>query len=223
MKTALVVGICLAIGLSPSILHDAIAAPQSGSGTSLSNSEISDLKNMLNRDQRELRDFQGLIRDLESAAKESSGARRQKTIDKLQEAMAREIIQAEENLNKDYFLRIHGEVSKRDASSSVPQGTSAVFTPEHQRLTYMQSIYRVCSRGTRRAVNKESQGVENYLQKVKDFAVLMQTDIQRIKNRLEQCHGEQLAGGIALAERFLEHRIWLGSGGCFFVRTSHPQ
>lgn len=194
MKALVVIGICLTIGLAPSILHDVIASPQGGSGATMSRSEISDLKKTVERDQRELRDFQGLIRDLESAARESSSARRQKTIDKLQEAMGREIIQAEQNLNKDYFLRVHGETSKRDASASVPQGTSAVFTPEHQRLTYMQSLYRVCSTGSRRAVNKEPNGVENYIQKVKDFAVLMQTDIQRSKTVLNSATGESAQG-----------------------------
>jgi hypothetical protein len=193
MKAIIIAGICLIIGMTSSILPDPTAA-QNQSGATLSRAEISDLKSMLSRDQRELRDFQGLIRDLESAANESNGARRQKTIDKLQDAMAREIIQAEENLNKEYFLRVHGEVKKRELKNKNPQGSSAVFSPEHQRLTHMQSIYRVCSRGTRRAVNKEPQGMENYLRKVKDFAVLMQTDIQKTKTVLNAATGENSQG-----------------------------
>ena len=189
MRFAWLISICLSIVLISSILPDACAA-----NTSLSNSEIRELKSMLDRDKRELRDFQGLIRDLESAANESNGARRQKTIDKLQDAMVREIIQAEENLSKDYYLRVHGDVKKTDRSESKTQGTSAVFSPEHQRLTHMQSLYRVSSRGTRRAVNKEPQGMENYLQKVKDFAILMQTDIQKTKSVLNAATGNSGQG-----------------------------
>jgi hypothetical protein len=193
MKMTIIAAICVVIGLTSSILPDAALAQGQPDGR-LSSSEISELKSMLSRDQRELRDFQGLIRDLESAANESNGARRQKTIDKLQDAMAREIIQAEEKLNKEYFLRVHGEVKKRELKDKNPQGTSAVFSPDHQRLTHMQSIYRVCSRGARRAVNKETQGMDNYLRKVKDFALLMQTDIQKTKTVLNSAEGNSSQG-----------------------------
>lgn len=169
----------LSLLLIPGNLRDVCAEPQALGSVSMASSEVAKIKRTIERDEKELREFQKSIRELESAARQSSSAKRQKVIDNLHSAMGREIVQLEEKIGETYFLRQHGEVQKRSGSRDErPTGSAAVYTPDHQRLTHMQGIFRVCQRGQRKAVNKEGTGLDDYLQKVKTFASLMQGDLQ---------------------------------------------
>ena len=160
-------------------LPDAAAAPQSLGSVSMAGAEVSKIKRAIDGDEKELKEFQKLIRDLKGTVNQSNSAKRQKVINDLHSAMGREIIQLEEKIGETYFLRQHGEVQeRRDGRDERPTGSAAVFTPDHQRLTHMQGVYRVCSRGQRKAVNKEGTGLNDYLEKVNTFASLMQGDLQ---------------------------------------------
>jgi len=169
----------LSILLLTGILPGAQATPQALGSVTMASSEVVKIKRTIDRDTKELQEFRKLIRDLESTANESSSARRQTIVNDLHGAMGREIVQLEEKIGEEYFLRTHGEVQKRrDDRSDRPTGSAAVFTPAHPRLTHMQGLYRVCSRGQRKAVNKEGTGLTDYLEKVNSFALLMEGDLQ---------------------------------------------
>jgi hypothetical protein len=170
-----VLSIFLATGNPP----DACAGPQALGSVAMASSEVAKIKRIIDRDEKELQDFRRLVRNLEGTVNQSSSAKRQQVIDDLHNSMGREIVQLEEKIGESYFLRQHGEVKeRRDGRDERPTGSAAVFTPDHQRLTHMQGIYRVCSTGQRRAVNKEGTGLSDYLEKVKTFASLMQGDLQ---------------------------------------------
>ncbi|UCH83780.1 MAG: hypothetical protein JSW50_15240 [Candidatus Latescibacterota bacterium] len=171
--------VALSILVAFGILPDAHATPQALGSVTMASSEVAKIKRTIDRDTKELKEFRKLIKNLESTARESSSARRQKIITDLHNAMGREIVQLEKKIGEEYFLRTHGEVQKRrDGRTERPTGSAAVFTPAHQRLTHMQGIYRVCSRGQRKAVNKEGSGLTDYLEKVNTFALLMEGDLQ---------------------------------------------
>jgi hypothetical protein len=177
-RTLLVLGV-LSLILIPDKAPDVRATPQAMGAVSMASSEITKIKRTIDRDEKELREFQKLVRQLETTANQSNGARRQQVIDELQSTMVREILQLEEKMGETYFLRTHGEVKeRRDDRDERPTGSAAVFTPDHQRLTHMQGLYRVCSRGQRAAVNKDGTGLNDYLEKVNTFASLMQGDLQ---------------------------------------------
>jgi len=169
----------LSILLTPGNLPDATAGPQALGGVTMASSEVAKIKRIIDRDEKELREFRKLIRELEGTTNQSSSAKRQQVINGLHDAMGREIVQLEEKIGETYFLRQHAEVQKRrDDRSERPTGSAAVFTPDHQRLTHMQGLYRVCQRGQRKAVNKEGNGLSDYIDKVNTFASLMQGDLQ---------------------------------------------
>ena len=179
MIRILLVMCSLSFFLMPGYLPDAAAEPQALGSVTMASSEVAKIKRTIDRDEKELKEFQKLIRNLQGTANQSSSATRQKVIDNLHNAMGREIIQLEEKIGESYYLRQHGEVQKRsDGRDERPTGSAAVFTPDHQRLTHMQGLYRVCSRGQRKAVNKEGTGLNDYLEKVNTFASLMQGDLQ---------------------------------------------
>jgi hypothetical protein len=182
----------LSFFLMPGYLPDAAADPQALGSVAMASSEVAKIKRTIDRDEKELQEFQKLIRDLQGTVNQSSSATRQKVIDDLHSAMGREIVQLEEKIGETYFLRQHGEAQKRsDDRDERPTGSAAVFTPDHQRLTHMQGLYRVCSRGQPKAVNKEGTGLNDYLDKVNTFASMMQGDLQSTRALLPSQTAEE--------------------------------
>jgi hypothetical protein len=182
----------LLILLIPGNLPDAAAEPQALGGVTMASSEVAKIKRTIDRDEKELREFKKLIRELEGTVNQSSSAKRQKVINDLHNAMGREIVQLEQKLGETYFMRVHGDVqNRRDDRTERPTGSAAVFTPDHQRLTHMQGIYRVCQRGQRNAINKTGTGLEDYISKVNTFASLMQGDLQSTRALLPSDSAEK--------------------------------
>ena len=168
---------------------DAQSAPQSTNSVKMSATEIAELKREIQQGERELKEFRSLVNDLKAASVESSNAGRRSIIDQLQKAMVTEIKQVEKRIGKDYFLRQHGEVKTRNLSESNPQGSAAVYSPHHQRLSRMQGIYIVCSRAANPAINKHQNGLPAYTQKAEEFVTLMEQELGAMRSDFA-VHGE---------------------------------
>ncbi len=167
-------------------------------GTPLKAMDIRSLDLELQRDETALRDFRNLIGRLESAAKKSNNTDRRRAVENLRNAMADKILQAEDYLGQEHTLRRHGqevtvattsEVEETTASGKIPQtgrkiryqGPADLYNAFY-RLVRMQEIFTSCRTLEEHAIAKSTESLQRYLNLTTEFANLMETDVQEIRD-----------------------------------------
>ena len=171
-------------------------------GTPLKRMDVQTLQIELERAERDLRDFEDYIGGLESASKKSSNSDRRRSVDRLREAMVNWILKVEDELGQEHTIRMHGqevtqtttkEIEKTTSSGRLPQtgrkiryqGPADLYNAFY-RLTRMQEIFISCRTIEEHAIAKETQALDRYHRLVSEFKMLMDTQIQEIRDLIPE-------------------------------------
>lgn len=155
--------------------------------------ETERLREGIEKHENELRDFYELVERLEQVSQESSNAGRQRVINMLQESMGRIILDLEDRVGRIHVIQQHGKEprsteERKEVGSNTMPGTAKKYQQSYKtggtggkpwlaRLTQMQGIYRVCSTAREPAISKHERALPYYMEKVKEFAMLMELNI----------------------------------------------
>ena len=171
-------------------------------GTPLKGMDVKTLQIELERAERDLRDFGGYIGGLESASKKSSNSDRRRAVERLRVGMGDWILKVEDELGQEHTIRMHGkevtqtttkEMEKTTSSGRLPQtgrkiryqGPADLYNAFY-RLTRMQEIFTSCRTIEEHAIAKETQALDRYHRLVSEFKMLMDAQIQEIRNLIPE-------------------------------------
>jgi hypothetical protein len=185
----------------------AISSPQNTVFDHMSDDEF---VRALERNERNLDRFRDLVAELKDAAEQSSNAKRQRVIGELQGAMVEEILRVEGVVGEHHVIMQHGE-QPRDPEDRLAVGSTTYpseskkmkedlktggssRSPALYHLARMQSLYRVCSLARSHAIEKHERGLEAYIQKVEDFADLLEAEVTFMRMLLPEEEEEEVGG-----------------------------
>jgi hypothetical protein len=154
--------------------------------------QIAAMKRNLDRNERELSDFQDLLESLAEYVDASSNSDRRGYIEEIQEAMKTEILQMEKLLSGNRDIIQHGEgpveYDGDDDDTSDPAYRSGSMEgsmelgdggrdPELYRLARMQVLFGGCKQIREEAINGTDWATERYQRNAAQFAGLMHAEI----------------------------------------------
>ncbi len=182
----------------------------------MSSEDIQRLQQGIALHEKELKDFYGLIDQLEFVAEQSSNAGRREAINELKESMVRIILDLEKRVGRIHVIQEHGtpprytEDRKEVSGNTLPMTGKAYQNsyrtggtggkPWLARLTQMQGIYRVCKTAREPAISKHERALPYYISKVKEFAMLMELNIWEASAMLPE-DGDKEKPAVKSAER----------------------
>lgn len=155
----------------------------------LTQADIRELQEDLQKADRTLRDYDQLLVDLNKAADKTSKSARKKAIQRIEEIQGRVILALEERLDEEYKVIRHGEeaaqVDTREAEelssgSSPRQKRTVAEKLSHQgvaspgyRLVRMQQIYVSLQQSRQQAIDREPTAFDRYYRLAREFGGLM--------------------------------------------------
>ena len=154
--------------------------------------QIAAMKRNLDRNERELSDFQDMLESLADYVHGSSNSDRRGYIEDIQEAMKTEILQMEKLLGQSRTIIQHGsevrEYDGDDNDTSDPAYSSDRMEgmmelgdggrdPELYRLARMQELFRICKQIREEAINGTDWATDRYQRNAAQFAGLMHAEI----------------------------------------------
>jgi hypothetical protein len=162
----------------------------------LSPREIRDLEREIQHKERQLGDFESLMRKLKSAGRQTSHSPARSAVDETEKLMAEVILYEERKLGDDYVIKQHGEETetvhskeltesrgvrtRNRRSFTVPAGTP----PEYVRMVRLQEIYVSCQTLAEHAVARTGDAPERYGNLVREFADVMRADLAALQAKL---------------------------------------
>lgn len=178
MRWSLVLALCLAYGVLPAIAQEAMTQP-----------DIRDLQEQLQRADRTLRDYDRLLVDLDNAADKTSRSGRSSAIGRIEDIQKRVILALEAMIGDEYTIIRHGqdvrEVTTTEAEKYTSGSTSrqrktvvqelsagGVYSPGY-RLWRMQEIYVYLQQSRQQAIDRDPSAFDRYYRLAREFGGLM--------------------------------------------------
>ena len=164
----------------------------------LSNREVKELEREIQHKERQLDDFESILRKLKSAARQTSHSPARKAVDETEELMAEVIRYEEQKLGEEYVITQHGEEAETVHTSELtesrgvrtrnrrPYTAPAGTPPEYLRLVRLQEIYVSCQTLGELAVSRTGDAAERYGNLVREFADVMRADLAELQAKLPE-------------------------------------
>ena len=174
---------------------------QESDPASMSQSEVKALQREIQDKDRVLTRFTRMTDNLQAANRKSSNSSRRKAIDDLEKAMGQVIRAGEQKLGEEYLITQHGaeveqvrtddlgsgkgvNTRKRDYYAIAAEGRGP--PPEYLRLARQQSIYVSCKTMREQAISKQGGSQDKYLSLSREFADLIEHDLNAMRARLPE-------------------------------------
>jgi len=183
------------------LLTTSVAAQTKGLPTAPTNkAELNALEREIANKERGLDKYMSELRRLESAGKKSSNSDRDRSIGRIEKAMAEMIRFEESKLGDEYLLTMHGqEVDVVHTSESGSTTGTGVRTgtknrqrppegapPVYLRLRSMQQIFTSCQTIRQMAISGQGDMFSRYEAQSHDFARLLREDLAELRGLLPE-------------------------------------
>ena len=154
-----------------------------------------ELKQEWQTTQIELKNFQVGCEKLDAAAKQSSNARREKIIDRVQELLSAAITRREDDLGLEHTIRRHGTMVAAD-DADIPEVGEPIVRRKHSRtfhdgegpnaerlarLSRLEQIYVAGERIYRQAIAKEGDAYERYVDLIEEARSIFEVEAQAVE------------------------------------------
>jgi len=181
MRWSLVLAFCLGVCVLPALAQEP-----------LTQADIRAMQEEISRADRELRDYDRLLVDLESSAKQTNKNNRSKAIGRLENVQKDVILRLEARLGEDYTIRRHGQEAEEVTTKQAEEGNlnspaRQKNTTAHElggkgvqsagyRLVRMQEIFVILQRNRQQAIERDAQALDRYYRLSREFGALMLYD-----------------------------------------------
>jgi len=148
--------------------------------------EVDSVQQPLQEEERALRDFKGLISELERYAADAGGANRRRVVNRMDQMMLRELRAIEGRRpaaakapRTDADTQGQPTEAQQDRPARDKKGPGIA---EPGRLTGMQSAYRICTRMREPAIAGDARSVATFIQQAREFERLWTAEAQALRN-----------------------------------------
>jgi hypothetical protein len=176
MKPFPLIGILIVTVLAIGHADSLNAALQSIHENNPGETNYSDLKRAIHKNQADVERFGELLDELNDASHDSNNAHRQTAVGQILYEMVQEIRLVHKSLEKNYYLPGDAAPDEACKSGPAPEDSAVVLRHSHSRLAAMEEIYRACNQMQEPAIQKQGHALKDFMEKSQEFYGVMRDE-----------------------------------------------